>query len=261
MKIVFLGTGAADWPYYKSECDRVEGERRFVSMLIDEHILIDVSLHSFAYAKKIGVDVSKITDLLLSHSHDDHYSKENLLQFQKASASKINIWCHTDAVEQLQLSDEEKSLFHIHNLDVEVPVKIGDYKVTPLEANHIVEESNEIPLHYIIENKGKVLFSGCDGGWFTSRTWEYMRNVVFDGMILDATVGDYMADYRIGTHNSIPMLRIIAASVREGGMLKKDGVLLANHLALTLHGNQKETKALFEDFGVLVAYDGMQIEV
>jgi ribonuclease BN (tRNA processing enzyme) len=260
MQLLFLGTGAADWGI-KSEKDILEDERRFSAMLIDNQILVDVAPQSFDYAKRLGIDLSLITDVLLSHTHSDHYSKEALLQFGKASINKINVWCHSGAVERLGLSDGERKNFIIHPLKRQEVVEISGYKVTTLAANHIVEHSEETPLHYVIADKEKTLFYGCDGGWFTAETWEYMRNLVFDAMILDATVGEKDGDFRLGTHNSIPMLRLIVAALKENKMIKEKAVLLANHLARTLHCGREETKELFKQIGMKVAHDGLPVEI
>ena len=41
------------------------GDRRFSSLIIDGKLLVDVAPQSVAYAQKIGVDFSKITDIFI----------------------------------------------------------------------------------------------------------------------------------------------------------------------------------------------------
>lgn len=258
MKILFLGTGAADWKN-KPECEIENDERRWSTVIIDRYILVDVSPQSYDFAKKIGVDVSKIIDLFITHTHLDHYCKDTLMMFRKDTDVKINIYCHSKAVEKLGLSDEEMGKFNIFPLENKDSFEFGNgYKVTALSANHIVAGSEETALHYVFEKNDNSLFYGCDGGWFTASTWEYIRKLSFDKIVLDATVGDKDGDFRLGTHNSIPMLRLIVAAMKENNMLNENCTIIASHLARTLHTSREETERIFKEFGMLVAYDGVE---
>ena len=260
MKILFLGTGAADWPK-KPEEEMGADERRFSSMLIDGHILLDVAPQSYAYARCQDVDTSRITDCFISHTHSDHYDKESLLAFAR-DAHGIRLHLHPLAADRLGLSEEEKRLVDIDPLGVFDDARAGAYRVTAVAANHLVEGSAEQPLHFIFESEdGKRYLLGGDGGLFTARTWEYMRTLVFDGVTFDATVGDSEDDFRLGTHNSIPMLRLATAAMRRGKMLAEGATLVANHLARTLHAPKEETERLFSALGITVAYDGLKIEM
>ena len=258
MKILFLGTGAADWAV-KPESEMGENERRFSSLLLDDKILVDVAPQSYDFAVKMGVDMSKITDLIISHTHGDHYSKKALLNFRSKTDHNIWIWCHSGAVSKLDFTDEEAKLFDIHPLDVMGKYDVGEYKLTALAANHIVVGSPEQPLQYIIESDKK-LFYGCDSGWFVANTWEYIMGQKFDAFILDATVGDKDGDFRLGTHNSIPMLRLILAAIKENKMSHENTLFVADHLARTLHADLETTKKIFAEFGMIVACDGDVIE-
>ena len=259
MKILFLGTGAADWER-KPEEKMNENERRYSSMLIDGRILLDVAPQSYGYARRLGIDLSKITDCFFSHTHSDHYDKDALLSFAKECGG-LRLHLHRDAIPCLGLSEEEKKAIKLCPLDVFDKTEADGYTVTALSANHLVEESNEQPLHYIFEKDGKRYFLGGDGGLFTAHTWEYMLTLKFNGIIFDATVGDSMDDFRLGTHNSIPMLRLATASMRRAGILEDGAALFANHLARTLHAPKEETERLFSALGITVTYDGMEVDI
>ena len=75
MKILFLGTGAADFPQDKTG---VVGFRRTASVLIDEKILIDPGPWVLDAIEEYGVDVSKIKYILNTHLHDDHYCQKTV---------------------------------------------------------------------------------------------------------------------------------------------------------------------------------------
>lgn len=256
MNLLMLGTGAADWPL-KPECDMTEDGRRFSSMIIDGTILLDAAPQSYDFAKSLNADISGLSDFFITHTHGDHYNKEAVLNFARETG-KLRIWCHRDAVGQLGFDEEEKKYFEIKPLDVFDTFETAGYEVTAVSANHLVEDSPEQPLHYIFKKDGKTYMCGGDGGVFTAHTWEYMRTQCFDGIIFDATVGDSDCDWRLGTHNSIPMLRLITAALREGKMIHDDTFLAATHLAMTLHAGKEETENLFAKIGMTVLYDGKE---
>ncbi len=70
MHIRFLGTGAADW----AGPDERGEYRRLTSTLLDGCLLIDVSK---TVLDQIN-DPTKITDVLFTHSHADHFDSAAL---------------------------------------------------------------------------------------------------------------------------------------------------------------------------------------
>lgn len=260
MKLLFLGTGAAESKNI-SEIELQEGQRRCTSVLIDDNVVVDLALQSFDYAVKLGVRTEKITDIFLSHTHADHYQKEVLLAYVAAADTKINVWCHKNAVPQLKLSEEEAKRIHLCPVEIMEKWETAGMSVTALPANHLVEANpDEQPLHYIFGQKGKTLFYGCDGGWFLAKAWEYMRkNEVFDGMILETTVGELPGNFRIGTHNTLPMVRLLLTALRENGMLKGDAVVVGTHI--NGEGFDDVDEKSYGELGVRFAYDGMVVEI
>ena len=119
---------------------------------------------------------------------------------------------------------------------------------------------NDCPVHYIFEKDGKSLFYGLDGAWFCARTWEYMRNNTrLDAAILDSTVGDFPGNFRIGTHNTVPMLRLMIAALKENGVALDDTVFIASHIIAK--SDDIESIELLQSLGMTVAYDGMEFTV
>ena len=60
MKVVFLGTGEAF------------GKRANTSILIDDRILLDCGNHALTQLRRIGLNLSKIEVIYISHLHADH---------------------------------------------------------------------------------------------------------------------------------------------------------------------------------------------
>lgn len=258
MKLVFLGTGTAG-AKLKPEGTLPEGQRRCCAMRIDEDILVDVSIQSFDYAAKLGMDNSAVTDIFLSHTHRDHWNKEALMAYAAAAKTKINFWCHKESLARLALSEEEAALVDIHPVEVGDEWETAGMKVKALRANHLTPGGGQ-PLHYIFERDGKKLFYGCDGAWFCADTWEYLRaNGNLDAMILEATVGDDAGNFRIGTHNTVPMLRLLLTAIKENHVLLEGGTLIADHIGGPIHS--EKMVPLLDELGMIEAYDGLRIEI
>ena len=261
MKLLFLGTGAAG-AIKVPNAEIKPGQRRCSSMLLEGNALVDIALQSFDYATELGVNTSAVTDIFLSHTHGDHYCKATLIQYADAASHKLNFWCHETAVQYLNLTDEESEKINICTLENMQTVEAAGMKVTALPANHVAGPKEQ-PIHYIFEKNEQLLFYGCDGGWFRCETWQYLyRNrFVLTAMILDATVGDLPGNFRIGEHNTVPMLRLMLTALRENGILPPKATLIANHIGVPPYDMLKKNDyGRLTELGFIVTHDGMELE-
>lgn len=260
-ELLFLGTGAADWPEFPEESlkfDTDKNIRRRTCTLINERYLIDCSPFAFDYAEHLGVDTSKITDVFLTHSHIDHLYGDTLLKLARAAKQKLVFHCHKDAVGRIPLSGEDMKLIEVAPFEVFDELRTYDFTAVPLLANHTVENSPETTVHYVFKCGDKTFFYGCDGAWLLSKTWDYLCKCKLDLVIFDGTVGDYEDDWRIATHNSIPMIRIMVKAMRAKGIIDDKTTIMLDHLARTLHLGIRETEELLARDGMLAAYDSMK---
>ena len=258
MQIRFMGTGAADFSplletEYKYKLD--QNARRSSSILINETYLVDCGPHVADSFRIQGLDPAKVTDLLVTHFHGDHYKPEVIAAVAAARKAAgldepLRIW-HCEGAEHQEIANCE-----FHPMKIGEEYTIGDMTVKALASNHTMW-----PVHYDILLEGKKLFYGCDGSWLLMATFYAMRQRRYDCMILDATVGDYSGDFRLGEHNSIPMIRLMEASFRTENVIAQDGKLVLSHLARTLHKPHEETAELLGKEGYIVAFDGMELTV
>ena len=90
-----------------------------------------------------------------------------------------------------------------------------------------------------------------------SRTVRTLKKINLDALIIDATCGDYAGDYRIGDHNSIPMIRLMSLSLKNLGIINDRTKIYLTHIAPSLHKPHEETQKLVKKDGFTVAYDGL----
>ena len=254
MKLLFLGTGAADFspalsgPLGESLADK--SLRRSTSTLLDGKLLFDAGPHTPKCLALNGVDPSEITDVLFTHLHSDHYNVESLTAIAAAGERKLRVWFREDG------SVPALSGIELHPMKIGETYDVSGYTVTALEANH-----DYCPLHYSVEKDGCRLFYGLDGAWLPYHTYYAMRDKLYDVMVLDCTVGDYEGDFRLCEHNSVPMLRMMLKSFVTWGVSDEKTLVVADHIARTLHTSHEELAAILKKDGMLPAYDGMELSV
>lgn len=254
-KIFFLGTAAANFsPRLKTDCkDRFDKDARRAScMLIGDRFLVDCGMYVMESLRIAGTDISKITDIFVTHLHADHFVAEHVEQIAAGRQEPLRLWVRRDA-----------ELPHIPNVEVVhmpkhtvLPVAEG-VSVEAVDANH---DPAAFPQHLLFTLEGKQLLYALDGAWFISESYNYLHDRNLDMMVWDATCGDYAGDFRIGEHNSIPMIRLMLPSLKTWGVISEQTKVYLSHLAPKLHAPHDETVALVAKDGLLVAYDGLELD-
>ena len=262
MKILFLGTGAADWPRETAQLGDARGlDRRCTSVLIDDEILLDPNPDVPGALEAFGADPGRIRYVLISHSHGDHYSRKTLAWL--ADMHPIDVY--GDGGYLWKLPQHANLTFH--PLERRKPVEVPFGKLTAVLSTHDVEDTEEFCLHYILERDGKTVFYGCDGAWFSGGTWYEMELHYFDCAILDATFGDDAFKYRIPSrhiwfyHNSTSMLKTIRDAFFDKKIADEKTLFVADHLARAYYPDIETANAVFEPMDYTAAYDGRVIEL
>ncbi len=258
--LTFLGTCACDFsPKLENEykdCFDFDA-RRASCVLMNESILIDCGLHALDSLRIAQKPTRVITDILITHFHRDHFNKDNIEEIAKSSAK--------DRGEPLRLYVREDAVFDdMENVEIIRMKKFerydinNEFSVIGMPANH---SPKSYPQHFIFERDGKKFFYGCDGGWFLNETYQFMKKAKLSLAVLDCTTGDYLGDFRIAEHNSIPMIRLLLPSLKTIGAIDESTKIYLSHLAPSLHKPHKETVKIAHQFGAEVAYDGLIIQV
>ncbi len=249
MRILYIGTGAADWTAAAGARDGIS--RRFTCTLLDRELLIDFAPTTPRELFVDGGALSNVTDILYTHSHDDHYDSETLAAL--AHEKKIRVWADADFAARIPRFEGVE----VYSLIPGEAVQIGKYEVIPLRANHALRNHpHEQALHYIISDGSAKIFWGADGAWFLTETWrEILRHAPYDRIILDGTLGETFGDKRIFEHNSLPMIREIKAVLIESNCLKEHGQVWLTHLSRDAHETPKRLRESCLEMGLYVAQD------
>ncbi len=259
MKITFLGTGAADTPmmlpqqYQHSFSTEI---RRNSCALVQDWLLIDCGPHALDSLELLHADLFKITDLCVTHTHGDHIAPVAVAKLAAGRKAPFRIWCDAGAVPVFS----EIPNADIHPLRAGQAVSIADCSVIPLSANHLVENSAEQPLHYLLEYQGKRMFYGCDGAWLRADSFLILQqDRPLDLMVFDATVGREDEGIRLGSHNSLAMLQLLLPLLHRCGIANEQTKAVLSHMAISLHQPYDCIVKEMEPKGFTVAYDGLEI--
>ena len=253
IRFTFLGTGAADYPAdFESAKNKFSKDiRRASSALINGKILIDCGPHVLKSLKIKGCSPSEITDIFITHTHSDHYNQKNIEEIVKKAHIPVKIWCRRD-VSIIKISDSE-----IIRMNEGKKYFFGDdFSVIATDANH---DENSFPQHYIFNFFGKKFLYACDGAWFLTRSFYLLKDLNLDMIVFDATCGDYLGDFRMAEHNSIPMIRNMLPSLRTINAVTSKTKIFLSHIAPSLHKSHKETCRIVKQDGLIPAYDGLDV--
>ena len=256
LDVLFLGTCACDFSK-RLETDLKDtfdkDARRSSSMLIDGEILVDCGPHTLDSLRISGISLDCISSVVITHLHDDHFNIDNISAIAKCRKSPLKLLVREDADVDISCGVEIVRMKPFTSYAVNDSVT-----VIGMDANH---DATAYPQHLLFEKNSKSIFYGCDGAWLLNTTYYALQNAKLDMMVLDCTTGDYEGDYRMGEHNSIPMLRVMLPSLRTFGVITDNTKVYFSHLAPSLHASHSETEEIAVKMGAHVAYDGLEVQV
>jgi phosphoribosyl 1,2-cyclic phosphate phosphodiesterase len=138
-------------------------------------------------------------------------------------------------------------------------VKIGGYLVTAVPARHITYFPEEKALLYLIEHNNRRVFYGLDSGWYLDETWDYLSGVHLDCLIMDCTNGIFQ--HEVGNHMGLPDNLKVVKRLLEMGTINRDTRVISTHFS---HNGKVVYSKHADEFarsGILMAYDGMELEI
>jgi phosphoribosyl 1,2-cyclic phosphate phosphodiesterase len=270
VRIHIMGSSAAEgWPAVWCNCQhchraRAAGGKNIRTRsgaLVDGVIKLDLCADTYMQALRDGLDLSRVTDLLVTHAHSDHFVPSELHMHRPPFAhdnAPMHVWGGEQVIEQARKGagnwHDVDARFHVLTPFEPVTLSDGTY-VLPLKAAH---DPNATPLNYIIRRNGKTLFYGLDSGWYPEESWAAHAGHVIDAVIIDCTSGDGKLWWGHGTLGEAIKIKeqMLAAGTAHDGT-----VFVANHFSHNCGLLHAEIEARLAPADIAAGYDGMVIEV
>lgn len=224
MKITFLGTGAADHHWSRYGEPDVSGS---TAALIDDRLLIDCGPTVAAALERFGLDRSKITDIVITHNHSDHFQPDVL---KKIAGGRGDAICLYGSPQVCALAEP---FCRVRPLDFGSRFQAGGYDFLALPANHTVEDIFEKTFLFRIAGENETLLYALDTAWLPTLAYRLLGKTYLDGVIWDATMSR-PGDWRIFEHTDPEMFAMMRKTLVFNGNMDENTRVWFNHRARTL---------------------------
>lgn len=270
MRVFFLGTSAAEaLPGVFCNCAHCrraiqaggKNLRLRSSVLVNDELLIDLSPDFACFRVKYGLDVSRLKAVLITHTHQDHFSPQ-VLSYNCSSFSenpvRLEFFMSPYAAQMMRETRYEKECFwqNVGVTEVEPYKQYGfeSYRITPIEASHNQPQS----LFYLIEHGGSSLLYATDTGAILPGAEEFLAGKRLDIVCLDATSGkNHGKPHR---HLGFEDIIGIKQKLTEKGCCGEGTLFLATHFTHFIGMLHEEIEEYFRPYGIIPAYDGLTVE-
>jgi phosphoribosyl 1,2-cyclic phosphate phosphodiesterase len=273
LNILFLGTAAAEGiPTPFCTCPtcthaRKEGGRNVrmrTSALVNGDLLIDCGPDLFAAAQRFGVQLDRLETLLVTHAHGDHWQPDNLgfrhPTFCPTPLTPLRVFGPGPVTRTLRTSQHwddlaEKGAMSVQTVRAGQRFHSGRYQVTALPANHAGDQA---ALLYAVSDGARKLLYATDTGPLSERAWRIAaREAPFDAVLMDETVGRN----RYREHQALETFLRDRQRFVDEGWLAEGARFVALHFSHQSNPPHDELVDYFSPRGVIVAYDGMEMEI
>jgi phosphoribosyl 1,2-cyclic phosphate phosphodiesterase len=295
MRITFLGTGAAEsFPALFCNC-KVCGRARDLggrnlrcrsSALVNEDLLVDYGPDTSPQCIRFNVDLTKVKDILITHSHQDHLYMQDVRHRkwdsrQGGSLGMVTLWGNPDSIEMFneQMRDvlmeefgqrknairptreeaiEELGDYLLMQTRVIEPhqsIDVGRYKIHTIHAHH---KEPELSLNFIIDDGNTRFLYGNDTSIWEAAEWSFIESlgITMDVVALDCTVGLGLP----GGHHSNESFLATHEEFVTRGLLSPGARFFAHHFSHQWNLVHDDIVAFMKPHGVEVTFDGLVVE-
>lgn len=278
MKIQFLGTAAAEGvPSVFCECENCKlikslGESEYrtrAQVIIDDCLSIDYPPDAYYHSLKFGVDFSKLKYILATHSHLDHFYAHDFVlrgyKYAKFAQSCLEIYGNSevktvfDECTARELREDVKPNLKISVVEPYTELKIGEYRVITLPANHSKKEQ---ALLFYVERDGKGYLHFYDTAQVDDEVFAFLKNanasvdlVCFDCTFLEKYGGV------TARHMGIPDNVIMLQRLNDFGIANDKMRVIISHFSHNSCPTSAKLNGIEQEFKVTAAYDGLIEEI
>lgn len=280
MKIQYIGTGAAEgFPGMFCCCPACEKARRIGGRnrktrsctLINDRILIDLSPDLYVRANQLGLELWKVKDLVMTHSHRDHFDgfslalrardgaavlpglreEENYLTVYGSSSIK-------NAIDQVFYEQPHANRKRIKYVPVENGkwFQAGKILFYPLKANH---KPDELCYIYAFTDGSSSFLYANDTGYPGEDVIREIGSLglVFDVVSMDCARGNLPGDGHMGIKENLDFKK----ALMEMGCVSGKTNYYLNHLSHMSGMIHDDLQEVMGPNGFTVAYDGLVLEL
>lgn len=285
---IFLGTGASEMiPNPFCNCDvcnyarkHSEEQRVRSAFLLDNHTCIDFGPDVMSSSMRFTADLSQINDILITHTHDDHFSIAN---FEVISCNipkpKNKFTIHLSEIGYNWLLKQRQIILEasggMHDIISGVAngyysvishkafekFTIGEKEIFPVYGFHGGDAPDEKSLNYRITENGRTLLYAIDTGIYPEETIEALSDFPVDVLIMDATFGSKKMDKDCTHLDAYSFISQLEALIKAGIVTADTKVYAShiNHYNLWKHNEFQDFFDKNAPVHVSVARDGMKI--
>lgn len=234
--------------------------------LVDEHIMLDFGQDIFYNAYRYGKNLRDLSAVVFTHAHIDHLASAELCMRAPdycdiPEGDRLPLYgnetCISEVQRQLRYDlGRVPDIFDFHVLRAFEPVRVCGITVTPLPACHAPSEHAFL----LLLEDGRTRYLHCmDTAFPGKETTTFLSGLRLDGITMDCTYGDSRpeSDSHMG----------IAANIRFREQLLRQGsaddqtTFILSHIAHHSNLMHRELSQLATQHGMLVAYDGFEIQI
>ncbi len=240
--------------------------------VVDGVLSIDFPVDVFMHTVYGGLDMRKINHVLITHAHHDHFLEAEVMSrpqgmdkpvvFYGSEKTMRGLKRSVDATEEAYRTGARKRTCNfkveVENLQMYEPKDILNYRIIPLRARHA---DNVDGMIFVIQSEGKSVLWAHDTGLLRTEAKEYLKNsgIVFDFVSLDCTLK--RGEPITASHMDIEQCAQTVNELRENGNINENTVVAISHIGHLLEQTHEELSKEAEGFGMLVAYDGMTVQI
>jgi len=275
MKIKYYGTGdgyGIPEPFCSCRlCKYARKHRgkdlRTRSQATIDDIMIDCSKDLLAHEIFYGLDMRKYRHIFITHAHSDHYDGDDLhSRYQDDGEWHVYLPQKTaekeaerfDLMKYRNVQTPPNRFPLIHAVKTFQPFQVGEYRITALPSHHSPEVETVL---YIVEHQGKSVFWIHDSGLLTDETVAYLKSIDirFDAVSMDCTLK--RGSFFTPTHMDILQCNETKELLAAIGRVDARTVCILSHIGHLIETTHAELSEEAKEFGFIVAYDTMEIEV
>ena len=272
MELRLLGTAAAEgWPAPFCDCAACQGARRRggrdirtrSGSLLDGVVKVDYGPDTVAQMQRTGRDLTRITTLVFTHAHDDHFVPFELNYrgrgfVPRTNLPQLHVFGNVEVMgilgEQFPTPAAQSMTFHPPLEPLRAVTSPDGTEILPLPADHAPGA-----LLLRVTRGGKRVLYGHDSGLYPEETVRALAGTPLDVALFDCTYGGAPTNNR--GHMGIEGVLETARRLRDAGAANEATQLVATHFSHNGDLLHDDLIAAFAPHGIRVAYDGLLLDL